>query len=222
MRTGADRPKQYLELCGKTIIEHTLERLYMHEKIAGVVVSIAAQDEYGKKLLQNISTGGKPLIIAEGGAERAQSVLNGLRELAKIAAPQDWVLVHDAARPCLRHADIDRLIDTLRDHPVGGLLGIRVSDTVKRVDKSGEVLETVSRDELWRAQTPQMFRIGMLVDALNQVVEHNINVTDEAAAIALTGAVPVMVEGHADNIKITHLPDVALAEFYLRQQERTL
>jgi 2-C-methyl-D-erythritol 4-phosphate cytidylyltransferase len=219
-RFGADLPKQYLELCGKAVIEHSLECFCTYEKITGLVVVIDGQDEHGKRLLRAVSTHGKRLIVAEGGVERAQSVLNGLCELAKIAAPQDWVLVHDAARPCLRHADIDSLINALADHPVGGLLGVPVSDTVKRVGKACEVLETVNRDELWRAQTPQMFRIGALIAALNLAMERNINVTDEAAAMALTGAVPLMVESHADNIKITYLSDLALAEFYLRQQGR--
>ncbi len=129
------------------------------------------------------------------------------------------MLVHDAVRPCLRHEDIDKLIDVASHNSDGGLLGMRVSDTVKRAAASGQVLETINRDELWRAQTPQMFRLAALTQALQQAIELQLNVTDEAAAMSLAGAVPIMVEGHADNIKITHLPDLALAQFYLQQQE---
>jgi 2-C-methyl-D-erythritol 4-phosphate cytidylyltransferase len=218
-RVGGERPKQYLSLCGKTVIEHSLQRLLTHTKIAGVVVALGPDDLYGKNLLEKTLICEKPLIAVNGGAERCHSVLNALRRLSEFAGPHDWVLVHDAVRPCLRHDDIDKLIDAVSRHPDGGLLGVQVSDTVKRAGSSGEVLETLDRNELWRAQTPQIFQLAALTQALSDAVERQLNVTDEAAAMSLAGAVPIMVEGHPDNIKITYLTDLALAQFYLRQQE---
>jgi 2-C-methyl-D-erythritol 4-phosphate cytidylyltransferase len=155
-----------------------------------------------------------------GGAERFHSVLNGLRALAGHAAPGDWVLVHDAARPCVRREDIDLLMERLRDHPVGGLLGIPVTDTKKSTDEQGNIIQTVRREGLWRAMTPQMFRYEMLSLALQAVVERGATVTDESAAMEIAGYSPRMVEGHADNIKITRPQDLALAEMYLQQQEQ--
>ncbi|MEO5573860.1 MAG: 2-C-methyl-D-erythritol 4-phosphate cytidylyltransferase [Gammaproteobacteria bacterium] len=222
MRMGGERPKQYLSLCGKVVIEHSLQRLLTHVGITGVVVALGPEDSYGKNLLSIVATQNKPLITVNGGAQRCHSVLNALRRLADIADPDDWVLVHDAVRPCLRHDDIDKLIDAVQHHSDGALLGVRVSDTVKRVTSSGEVIETVDREELWRAQTPQIFQIGRLTQALTQAIDRRLTVTDEAAAMSLVGAVPMMVEGHADNIKITHLPDLALAQFYLQHQESSV
>lgn len=219
-RVGGLCPKQYLPLFGKAVIEHSLQRLLSHIKITGAVVALAPDDEYGKKLLDKfLDEQKKPFVIVNGGAERCHSVLNALHGLAEFAEPYDWVLVHDAVRPCLRHADIDKLIDAANRHAAGGLLGVRVTDTVKRVASSGEVIETVNRDELWRAQTPQIFPLAALTRALNHAIENRLNITDEAAAMSLAGAVPMMVEGHADNIKITHFADLALAQFYLQQQE---
>ncbi|MEO5702641.1 MAG: 2-C-methyl-D-erythritol 4-phosphate cytidylyltransferase [Gammaproteobacteria bacterium] len=218
-RVGSVCPKQYLLLCGKEVIEHSLQRLLTHSKIAGAVVALAPDDQYGKNLLNKFTGQEKPVITVEGGAERCHSVLNALHRLTEFAGPHDWVLVHDAVRPCLRQADIDRLIDTTNNHPDGGLLGMRVTDTVKRVTASGKVGETINRDDLWRAQTPQIFQLAALTQALSQAIEQRLNITDEAAAMSLAGAVPMMVEGHADNIKITHFADLALAQFYLEQQE---
>ena len=215
-RMGTSTPKQYLPLLGKTVIEHTLERLSSHPRIAGVVVVVAAGDTHGQSVS---SASAKAPIVAEGGVERYHSVLNGLRKLAQIAQPYDWVLVHDAARPCIRHADIDRLITSLADHAVGGLLGVPVSDTVKRTDNAGNIVETVNRHGLWRALTPQMFRLEVLTYALHYVVTQHLSVTDEAAAMELCGFAPCMIEGHSDNIKITHPQDLALAELYIKQQE---
>ncbi|MDX1251075.1 MAG: 2-C-methyl-D-erythritol 4-phosphate cytidylyltransferase [Gammaproteobacteria bacterium] len=216
-RMGAAIPKQYLPLHGGTVIERTVQRFLSHPRISGVVVVIAPDDVHWPRT--PLHGGASSLFAVEGGAERYHSVLNGLMWLAGMARPHDWVLVHDAARPCIRHEDIDRLIATLADHPVGGLLGVPVADTVKRADSEGNILETVPRAGLWRALTPQMFRLGDLTSALKHVVENNLAVTDEAAAMELAGHAPRMVEGHADNIKITVPQDLALAELYLKQQE---
>jgi 2-C-methyl-D-erythritol 4-phosphate cytidylyltransferase len=211
---GSDIPKQYLLLDGRSVIEHSLAVLCRHPRIAGVVVATAPDDRWWRTPSSDLTT--VPRTVA-GGEQRQHSVLNGLRGLAG-AGRDDWVLVHDAARPCLTRGDVDRLIDTLHDHPVGGLLGVPVADTVKRTDRHGNIVETVERVGLWRAMTPQMFRFGMLAAALEAALSSRETVTDEAAAMERMGHRPLMVEGRADNIKITHQQDLALAALYLQQQ----
>ncbi len=215
-RMGAAVPKQYLMLSGKTVLEHTLSRIARHPLIHGVVVVIAPGDEFFQRL--NLPRQ-KNVLLSLGGAERCHSVLNGLNTLAEHAADDDWVLVHDAARPCIRAEDITRLIEALRDHPAGGLLGLPVADTMKRSDREGNVIATVEREGLWRALTPQMFRLGVLRDALEAALSQGVLVTDEAQAVEAAGHAPRMVEGHGDNIKITRPQDLVLAQLYLQQQE---
>ena len=154
-----------------------------------------------------------------GGAERPESVLRLLDALAERVPEEEWVLVHDAVRPCVRSADIDRLIDCLADHPAGGLLGTPVRDTIKRADPAGRVEATVAREGLWHALTPQMFRLGALRQALAGALAAGVLVTDEAAAMEWAGWRPELVEGTADNLKITRPEDLALAAFYLARQE---
>ena len=214
-RMQADRPKQYLNLCDKPVIMHTLERLISHPQIAGVVVAVADNDPYWSLLAIPESW---PLYRAAGGVERADSVLNALNFLKNITDSDPWVLVHDAARPCLRHSDIDRMLAELSQDPVGGILGVPVTETVKRVDPQNRIIETVSRDNLWRAATPQMFRLQTLIKALEQTRLAQCKVTDEASAMEYAGYQPTMVEGHADNLKITLPKDLALAALYLQQQ----
>jgi len=156
----------------------------------------------------------------DGGAERSHSVLNALQFMQSNAAVEDWVLVHDAARPCLRTQDLDALIDQSKGHPVGGLLGVPVRDTMKRTIEGNHVSGTVTREGLWHAYTPQMFRLGTLLQALEQAQAQGLAVTDDASAIELAGMTPLMIEGHDDNIKITRPEDLILAEFYLQQQRK--
>ncbi len=214
-RMQADRPKQYLSLLSQPVIMHTLETLVSHSQIAGVVVAVADNDPYWQQLPIPASW---PLHRATGGLERADSVLNALNLLEKISQNDPWVLVHDAARPCLRHSDIDRMLAELGPDPVGGILGVPVNETVKRVDVQNRIIETVSRDNLWRAATPQMFRLRALIKALEQTRLAQCKVTDEASAMEYAGYQPKMVEGHADNLKITLPQDLALAALYLQQQ----
>lgn len=214
-RMGGAVPKQYLSLRGRAVIEHTVERLARHRLIQGVVVAVAAGDRWWEGLRFDLPA---PPLRAAGGKERCHSVCNALELLTARAADDDWVLVHDAVRPCLRATDLDRLFSELRDHPVGGLLGLRVRDTMKRTDAHGQVLETVSREGLWHALTPQMFRLGALRRALEAAIERGVHVTDEAQAMELAGHAPRMVEGHPDNIKITQQQDMALADLYLANQ----
>jgi len=214
-RMQADRPKQYLEIEGRPLIDYAITRLVMDPHIEGVVVAISADDGYWPTLNLALT---KPLWVAEGGVERCHSVLNALQQLATHAHEDDWVLVHDAARPCVRPEDITRLIEQLTDDPVGGLLAIPVRDTMKRAEANRRVITTEDRQGLWHALTPQMFRYGKLRHALEQALEDEALVTDEASAMELAEYEPLLVEGHADNIKVTHPEDLALATFYLHQQ----
>ena len=213
-RMEADRPKQYLDLEGKTVLEHTLHRLISHPRIKGIIVAIAQNDPWWPQISVK---GNDPIHVVVGGMERADSVFNALTELAKLA-DDPWVLVHDAARPCLRHQDIDRMLDKLSSHPVGGILGIPINDTVKRTNYEHEITETVEREGLWRASTPQMFRLQSLKQALHTAKKQQLKVTDEASAMELAGFQPLMVEGHSDNIKITVPQDLALASLFLQLQ----
>jgi 2-C-methyl-D-erythritol 4-phosphate cytidylyltransferase len=224
---GAAIPKQYLPLAGHTVIEQTLRRLASHPGVAGLMVVLdgdelaAADSSWAALKLSQAGALPVPVHTVAGGAERCASVGNGLRALAGLIGADDWVMVHDAARPCLRHQDIDRLLDSLAGHPVGGLLAAPVADTMKRGNAQSEVIETVNRDQLWRALTPQMFRLGALQAALQKALADGFPVTDEASAMELDGARPLLVEGHPDNIKITHPADLELAELFIRRQGRT-
>lgn len=212
-RMGGDIPKQYLPLNGRPVIEHTLERLLGHPSIRQVLVALSPDDQWWP---ETVFANHPEVVGVEGGAERCDSVLNALRCLSEFAVDDDWVLLHDAARPCLRAGDIDRLIEQLTDHPVGGILGMPVRDTMKRADESAHITETVCREGLWHAFTPQMFRIGPLRTALSDALAQGKRVTDEASAMELAGYSPMLVEGHPDNIKITRPEDLALAGFYLK------
>ncbi len=214
-RMGADVPKQYLPLQGRPVIVHTLERLAALPGVRGVMVAVSAEDRHWPALELSLPV---PLWTAEGGVERCHSVLNALTDLGLHAQEADWVLVHDAARPCVRRADLERLVETLQDDPVGGLLAMPVRDTMKRAEPDGRVVTTEPREGLWHALTPQMFRLGALRHALEEAIEAEDLVTDEAAAMERAGFRPRLVEGHGDNIKITRPEDLALAEFFLQRQ----
>ncbi len=216
-RMQADRPKQYLSLSGKTVLEHTLDCFLGNPRITATYIAIANDDPYWPTLdLQDRDD----LFVVNGGQERCHSVFNALLHLLPNAADNDWVLVHDAARPCLRKDDIAYLIETLAEDPVGGLLAMPVRDTMKRAGTDGRVEGTVDRERLWHALTPQMFRVGDLFRSIKQALERNILITDEASAIELAGHQPCLVEGHSDNLKITRAEDLSLAEFFLLQQGR--
>jgi 2-C-methyl-D-erythritol 4-phosphate cytidylyltransferase len=212
-RMQSDRPKQYLDLGGTTVIEQTLARLLQAEIFAAVAVAISVEDPYWPEL--EISR--HPAIVtAAGGKERADSVLSGLKSIREKASDEDWVLVHDAARPCLTALDIHKLVGELIDDEVGGILALSSHDTLKNVNND-RIAGTLDRTHIWRALTPQMFRYGMLKDAL-EAAKGNPAVTDEASALELQGLQPRIVEGRPDNIKITRPEDLALAQFYLEQQ----
>ena len=215
----AAQPKQYLPLLGRPVILHTLERLCTHARIRGVVVGVSDKDLHWPALIPMLVRYTRFLGKYAGGATRAHTVLNGLRELSQRVKSDDWVMVHDAVRPCVRHADIDKLIAVVGDGEEGGLLAFPVSDTVKRVDNDGRVIETVARGGLWRAATPQMFRLSALTVALEKTMREGSEITDEASAIEAAGGHPRVMACHPDNIKITLPEDLALAELYMKQQQ---
>lgn len=212
-RMNADRPKQYLRLNALTVIEHTLTRLIEACVFEKIVVAISDGDPYWDDL--PISENAK-IIRAEGGKERADSVLNALMAIESQADLQDWILVHDAARPCVTTHDIKKLIFELRDDEVGGILALSSHDTLKEVNGQ-QIVSTLNRNRIWRALTPQMFRYGALKSAL-ELTRGNTEITDEASALEAQGLSPKIVEGRSDNIKITRPEDLALAQFYLGQQ----
>ena len=214
-RFGAEMPKQYLPLAGKPLLYHTLIALCRCEFIDRVWVVLSPDDEWWGRH-DWTSLGSKLETVFCGGATRAQSVANGLAAAETAAADDDWVLVHDAARPCLSQAMLAALCDELADDPVGGLLAVPVADTLKRADAAQRVAATEPRDDLWQAQTPQMFRYGVLLRAL---AEHP-GVTDEAGAIEAAGLKPKLVRADASNLKVTYPADLRLAALILQEQRQ--
>jgi 2-C-methyl-D-erythritol 4-phosphate cytidylyltransferase len=208
-RMGSELPKQYLELCGRPMIYYALTTLCRCPKITTVFVVLAPDDEYFKRYDWS-HCAGKLETLYCGGVTRAESVANGL--LVAELEPDDWVLVHDAARPCLTQAHLEKLIAELRDDEVGGILAVPVADTLKRADARQRVESTESREKLWQAQTPQMFRAGPLSHALQECK----NVTDEASAIEALGLKPKLVAGDSSNFKVTYPLDIKLAELLLK------
>jgi len=210
LRMGEPVPKQYQEIAGKQVLEHTIAKfLVMHP--GQMIVVVSAQDELYKQLP---SIRGCRVVI--GGLLRSDSVAAGMHNLE--LAPDDWVMVHDAVRPCFRPADVLDLCEKVQDHEVGGLLGMPVADTIKKV--VGDIVTgTVDRTQLWQAQTPQMFRYSVLDEALKPS-QANIRamMTDEASAVEAAGYKPLMVAGHSDNIKITTPDDLILASYYLSRE----
>jgi 2-C-methyl-D-erythritol 4-phosphate cytidylyltransferase len=215
-RLGGETPKQYRLLQGKPLIAHSIACLLAHLNIQTLVVSIAANDPHWPAIQTAFPA--KKIITVEGGATRQESVYQGLLALQNKAKSEDWVLVHDAVRPCLQQADIQRLMTALQGHPVGGLFGVRVRDTLKYTDQTDHILKTLDRQNMWQAHTPQMFRYGLLRDAIRQALEKNEPLTDEASAIEKMGAQPLMIEGPLHNIKITYAEDLGYAEKLLNKE----
>jgi 2-C-methyl-D-erythritol 4-phosphate cytidylyltransferase len=211
-RMQADRPKQYLTLLGKTILEHTLETLISHPRINRIIVALDKADPYFDDLsCSNASW----LTRAEGGQERADSVLAGLNAMEN----EQWVLVHDAARPCLSHSDLDKLLAIVNHDMIGGILATPVRDTMKRENPQypQRILHTEEREGLWHALTPQLFPLQQLKFALQDALDSQTTITDEASAMEWAGHSVQLVNGSASNIKITRPEDLALAQFYLSQ-----
>lgn len=213
-RMKADRPKQYLTINATTILEHTVNKLLAHPQVSKVVIAVSEGDPYFPEL----SLSQHPDVVrVKGGSERADSVLSALNYIQE-SHLGEWVMVHDAARPCIQQDDIDKLIEAALSHPVGGILAAPVRDTMKRgVD--GQIDHTVERANLWHALTPQMFRTLPLQQALTEALEQGVSITDEASAFEWKGASPALVAGRSDNFKVTQPEDLALAEFYLSQNK---
>ena len=207
-RMAADRPKQYLTLAGATVLEQTLNRLLEHSAIGTIIVATAAHDTWFAQCALASHPRIKQVV---GGAERANTVLNALAVVTT-----DWVLVHDAARPCLHAADLDAVLTAGRQTQ-GAILASRVRDTMKRGDGQGAISASVNREELWHALTPQCFATNTLRQALSAALAAGITITDEASAMEWAGFTPLLVEGRADNIKITRPEDLSLASFFLTQ-----
>jgi 2-C-methyl-D-erythritol 4-phosphate cytidylyltransferase len=217
-RMGGDLPKQYMEVGGATLLEHGLRALLACEQLTGVVVALHANDSRAAAL----PIFRDPRVQTVTGAEqRSGSVLAGLDALVGRAALQDWVLVHDAARPCLQSADVVRLMAAVTTSGIGGILAERIVDTVKQASDDALVLRTLDRTTLWRAQTPQMFRFNELRGALGQAQERGVVVTDEASAMELAGYPVQLVTASTGNLKVTNPADLRLAAWYLQAHARS-
>ncbi len=214
-RMGGSIPKQYLSLNECPVIIHTLKKLAATPLIEGVVVVIGKDDPYWSELNIPIQI---PIRVVAGGEHRVHSVYKGVESIAPDLSDNDWILVHDAARPCVRNADIVKLIDTVNGHKCGGILATPVRDTMKQAAENHSIKSTLDRSTMWHALTPQIFRAPLLFEALTAGLKYPDKITDEASALELLGYSPLLVEGHADNIKITRPEDLALAEFYLKNE----
>ena len=212
-RMGAELPKQYLPLLGKPMIHHTLSIFCVHPAISRVFV-ILSPDDTGWEQYDFSALGDKVEVLRCGGATRAETVLNGLNAIADQTKADDWILVHDAARPCLTQSMLDGLLAELADDETGGLLAVPVADTLKREGKNGRVDHTEPRAGLWRAQTPQMFRYGLLRAALR--ASGTDAPTDEAQAVEFLGRAPQLVMGDGHNLKVTYPEDLVIAELLLK------
>ena len=214
-RMGSITPKQYLPVCGTTVLEHSIKRLLAIEEIEHLVVVLQENDAHwaGLKLTDS------RMSTASGGTERFNSVLNGLEAISDRANADDWVLVHDAVRPCVTQTDIKKLITELQGHSVGGLLATPIDNTIKQVGDDNQVAKTVDRSDLWSALTPQMFRFELLYQALSKAISNGLAVTDEASALESLGLLPKIVAGDKSNIKITHEADLKVAELFLSLED---
>jgi 2-C-methyl-D-erythritol 4-phosphate cytidylyltransferase len=217
-RMQANCPKQYLCIDNETILSHTVMRLLSHPLISQVIVALGVNDQY---FAESTLAHHKDIIRVTGGTERVNSVLNGLKAVDRNIYP--WVLVHDAARPCVDHQDIDKLISQCLSNDYGGILATPVRDTMKRgVQANGDsctIESTVEREQLWHALTPQMYKTDELTSAIEQALDNGLNITDEASAIEQANLPSLLVSASSENIKITHPNDLALAEFYLTKQK---
>ena len=215
-RFSGDRPKQYAVLGTRPIIAHVMARLAAVPGVAGIVAAVAPADPWWDTAAEGFGVAVEPVA---GGAERCDSVLNALDHLSALAAEDDLVMVHDAVRPCVEVADIERVVAAARREPDGAILAAPVTDTLKRAGPEGAIAGTVDRSRLWRALTPQVFHLGRLRAALRDAVRNGCTVTDEAQAMERAGARPVLVEGSPGNIKITCPEDLALARALLDGRE---
>ncbi|MDW3095191.1 MAG: 2-C-methyl-D-erythritol 4-phosphate cytidylyltransferase [Gammaproteobacteria bacterium] len=215
-RVGSSLPKQYLKIAGKTILEHAISPFIKNSCIAGITIALNQQDVHFDEL--NIKTRSQKIHTVIGGATRAHSVLNALNSFEAQLDKDDFVLVHDAARPCLTMSDLEKLIGVCIQHDVGGIVGSPMPDTIKQVEK-GNIENTLDRENIWRAYTPQMFKFEVLRSAILKAFADNVRITDEANALEYVGYKPCMVEGDSQNLKITTAEDVSIAEMILQKRK---
>jgi 2-C-methyl-D-erythritol 4-phosphate cytidylyltransferase len=215
-RYGGAMLKQYLPVCGKSVLAHSIKVFQFHPMVSSTTVVLAEDDQWFESavglLAANVNT-------VTGGETRAQSVRNGLKYIADNYSSTDWVLVHDAARPCLSVSRLERFLEQGLESPHGAILAVPIGDTLKRAGDSQEVVATVDRTGLWAAQTPQLFRVGVLADAIYVAQEAGCSLTDEASAMEFVGIKPLLIMGSSANIKITHSSDLAIAEALLSRKE---
>ncbi len=211
-RYGGAVLKQYLPVSGKAVLAHAIRAFQFHPLISGITVILAEDDQWFESAVGQLSAAVDTVI---GGATRAQSVRNGLQFVADNYPETDWVLIHDAARPCLSPGSLDRLLEQGLQSADGAILAMPVGDTLKRAGEAGEITATVDRSGLWAAQTPQLFPLAALSDAIDAAQREGCELTDEASAMEFVGAKPKLVMGSAANIKVTHPSDLAIAEAWL-------
>lgn len=218
-RVGDSLPKQYLEVNGRPLIHHAIAALSRVSRITRICVVLSPEDRHWQPLMAESDSGRflgtRVSTVSVGGASRGESVMNGLNALSEELKADDWVMVHDAARPCIRAELIEQFIDELEEDPIGGLLALPLADTIKRDDGNLRVEKTIARDGIWRAQTPQMFRYGMLRTAMQRMPE----ATDEAQAIEALGHQPKLVMGEGSNLKVTYASDLKLARILLKEED---
>mgnify|MGYP000365573200 CR=1 FL=1 len=218
-RMGAEIPKQYLRINSKTILEHTIECFLTIDSIVGIVVVVSEEDPYWPSValeLSNNISNDLPIEVTTGGVSRADTVVNGLNHLRnKLNLPKkQWVMVHDAARPCVTVSDVQAVVAVAAKHAVGALLAAPVTDTLKRANANLDVTDTLDRSDLYQALTPQVFRMGLLQDAILLGQQSNLPITDESSALELAGFKPRICAGARSNIKITFPEDLILAESF--------
>lgn len=217
-RYGGAMLKQYLPVCGKPVLAHSIKVFQFHPVVSSITVVLAEDDKWFESavglLAANVNT-------VTGGETRAQSVRNGLRFIIDNYSSTDWVLVHDAARPCLSASRLEKFLEQGLESVHGAILAVPIGDTLKRAGDSHEILSTVDRSGLWAAQTPQLFRVGVLADAIDVAQEAGCKLTDEASAMEFVGIKPLLVMGSSANIKITHSSDLAIAEALLARKEQS-
>lgn len=214
-RFGANQPKQYTMINGHSLLWHTIQALRQHPRIRPIMLTIAETDQYWAS--SDVAQSAEDISTTPGGETRAKSVLNGLDALVDHIDEMDWVLVHDACRPCVTLAELDALIGALSHDGVGGILALPSTDTLKRVHDH-KILETIDRTTVWRALTPQLFRFGLLHSALERAVAAGVHVTDEASAIEWAGYQPSLVEGSTCNIKVTFTADIEYVQQFLLKE----
>ncbi len=216
-RMNSTIPKQYIILeKGLTILDQCLNTILSNDLISGFIVALDKKDSHFKS--SDFAKDPKLISITTGGKERFHSVLNALNALDQTAKPNDWVLVHDAVRPCIRKEDINKLIEEVADDKVGGILANRIVDTVKQKN-NGELVSTIDRQKLYIAQTPQMFRYAILKDSIEKAIKSNMHITDESEALESLNYSIRIVEGSSSNIKITTQEDIHLANYFLKHHE---